>query len=292
MSDPTCLGVKTVTKALSGYLGPCRLLNVVYSGPSSQIWQAHHGERQCLVAVKTLVDSYRTSRRHIGYLRREFKVGSTLACERVIRIHEFAVDQGIPFLTMEWFAGATMKHRIQQGPAVVTQFAAKMVVQAAEALAYFNARGWVHRDIKPENFLVADNGDVKLIDFALAQRPRGWLARFFAPRSRVQGTKSYMSPEQIQGRPLDQRADVYSLGCTLYELLAGKPPYAAASAKELLKKHLNSPPPALETVNRRVTPEFGQLIRWAMAKDPAERPPTAEVFYQRIAATPAFRRTA
>jgi serine/threonine protein kinase len=279
-----------VNKAVPGYLGPYRLLNVVHTGPTSQIWQAYHDGRQGFAAVKTLLEGYRRKRRYVAYLRWEYRVGFRLACERVIRIYEFAYDRGVPYLAMEWFAGTTMKHRLRQGIEAIAEQVPKIVVQAAEGLAYFNAQGWVHRDIKPENFLVAEEGDVKLIDFALARRSKGLLSRLFAPRSRVQGTKSYMSPEQIRGESLDQRADVYSLACTLYELIAGRPPFTATSVKELLNKHLKSPPPPLEAANRTVTPEFAHLIRWAMAKDPNDRPRSSEEFCERIRQTPVFRR--
>ena len=149
-----------------------------------------------------------------------------------------------------------MKQRLRQGIEAIAAHVPKIAVQAAEGLAYFNCHGWVHRDIKPDNFLVADGGDVKLIDFALARRQGGLLSRLFSPRSQVQGTKTYMPPEQIRGKPLDERADIYSLGCTLYELVAGKPPFTGASVKVLLGRHLNDPPPRLEEDNRRVTPEF------------------------------------
>jgi len=279
-----------VTKAVPGYLGPYRLLNVVHSGPSTQIWRAFHDELKCLFAVKTLLEDYRQERHYVGYLRWEYKVGSRLACERIIRIREFASDHKVPYLAMEWFAGTTIKRRLRQGPEAVAALAPKIVEQAAEALAYFNGGGWIHCDVKPENFLVDDSGEVKMIDFALARRSPRLLGRLLASRSKVQGTKSYMSPEQIRGQPLDQRADLYSLACTFYELLAGRPPFTAPSAKELLSKHLKTPPPPLEAANRSVTPEFAQLIRWAMAKSPAERPRSTQEFYERVRGTPVFRR--
>ncbi len=280
-----------MTKAVPGYLGPYRLLSAVHTGPSTQIWRAFHEGQKSFFAVKTLLEDFQQQRQYVAYLRWEYKVGSSLSCERIIRIHEFAVDHKVPYLAMEWFAGATMKHRLRQGPDTLVALAPKMIAQATEALAYFNAQGWVHRDIKPENFLVADNGDVKLIDFALARRSRGLLGRLLTARSRVQGTKTYISPEQIRRQTLDQRADLYSLACTFYELLAGRPPFTASSVKELLNKHLKTPPPALEAVNRNVTPEFARLIRWAMAKSPGERPRSTLDFYERVRATPVFRRT-
>jgi eukaryotic-like serine/threonine-protein kinase len=280
-----------MSKAVPGYLGPYRLLNVVHTGPASQIWQAFDDGRQRFSAVKTLREEYRRKRQYVAYLRWEYKVGSRLDSQRTIRVFEFAVDRGAPYLATEWFAGMTMKHHLRQGVEAIAALVPKIVVQAAEGLAYFNAQGWVHRDIKPENFLVADDGEVKLIDFALARRSKGLLSWLFSPRSPVQGTKSYMSPEQIRRKPLDDRADVYSLACTFYELIAGRPPFTANSVKELLNKHLKSPPPPLEAANRRVTPEFAQLIRWAMAKSPADRPRSSEDFCERIRKTPVFWRT-
>jgi eukaryotic-like serine/threonine-protein kinase len=278
-----------VKNAVPGNLGPYRLLKVVHTGPTTQIWQAYDDGRKRFAAVKTLREEYRRKREYVGYLSWEYKVGSLLASERVIRIYEFSDQRGTPYLAVEWFAGMTMKQRLRDGIEAIADRVPKIAVQAAEGLAYFNAQGWIHRDIKPDNFLVADSGDVKLIDFALARRSGGLLSRLFSPRSQVQGTKTYMSPEQIRGERLDERADVYSLACTLYELVAGKPPFAGASVKVLLNSHLNTPPPRLEEDNRRVAPEFAQLIRWAMAKSPADRPQSSEEFCERIRRTAVFR---
>jgi len=275
-----------VSKAFPTYLGPYRLVSPVHTGTRTRIWQALHEATGQSVALKTLLDDYQNQRRYVGYLRWEYRVGQTVQSPRIIQIYQFDYDRGVPYLAMEWFAGATMRTRIRQGGEMLRALLPKIVVQATEAVAEFNARGWVHRDIKPENFLVADNGDVKLIDLALARRTRGLLARWLAPRCKPQGTKSYMAPEQIRGRPLDERADLYSLACTLYELVAGQPPFTASGVKQLLSKHLLSPPPDLRAANPHATPEFAQLIGWALAKRPAQRPRSTEQFYQRVRQTP------
>jgi serine/threonine protein kinase len=139
-----------------------------------------------------------------------------------------------------------------------------------------HSQGWVHRDIKPENFLVSDSGQLKLIDFGLAQRPAGWLSKLLPIKQKTQGTPSYMSPEQIRGGLLDQRADVYSFGCVLYELVVGSPPFTGSTKEELFGKHLKSPMPPLEAADSNVTNDFANLVRRCLSKDAAERPSSAQ----------------
>ena len=273
-----------------GYLGPYRLLNVVNTGQTTQMWQAYHDGLQRFFAVKTLLDRFRRSREQVGYLKWEYAVGLKLRHERIIQVHEYNTDRGAAYLAMEWFSAPNMKQRMRQGVDNIAHLIPKIVIQSTEALAYFNGCGWVHRDIKPDNFLVDDDGAVKLIDFALARRRKGILSKLFAPKTKVQGTKSYMSPEQIRGGALDDRADLYSLGCTLFELVAGRPPYTGASANDLLMKHLKAAPPSLESANRNATPEFAQLIRRTMAKKPSARPKSVGEFLTEVRAIRIFRR--
>jgi serine/threonine protein kinase len=272
------------------YLGVYRLLGIVSTGHHCQIWKAYDDGQSRPVAIKTLVERYRKSREHIGYLKREHEVGSSFNHERIVRVFAFATDRDVPYLAMEWFPATNLKSRIHQEPETVAPWITKIVHQASQSVAVFNGGGWVHRDIKPENFLVSDEGEVKLIDFSLAQRRKGFLAKWFTPRSKVQGTHSYISPEQIRGELVDERADLYSLGCTLFELLASRPPFTGTNANELLSKHLRATPPPLESACPEVNREFAQLIRRAMAKDPAARFRSTEVFYQAVLQTPVFRR--
>jgi eukaryotic-like serine/threonine-protein kinase len=278
-----------VTKASLSYIGPYRLLNVVNTSQTGQIWQAYDDGKQQIVGIKTLLEKFRKSREHVGYLRWEYKVSRTVVHPRILNIFAFDIDRGAPYVVMEWFPAPNLKQRIQQGTGKLAHLMPRIIEQAAEAVGYFNLCGWVHRDIKPDNFLLADNGDLKLIDFSLAQRSRGLLARWFARRSKVQGTRSYMSPEQIRGEVLDQRADVYSLGCVIHELITGKPPFTGSTEKELLNKHLRTAPPSLDPIEHNVTPEFAQLLRRTLAKDPAGRPASMDDFLAEVRRHRVFR---
>jgi serine/threonine protein kinase len=280
-----------VASETPGYLGPYRLLNVVHTGQASQIWQAYHDGRQQRFGVKTLLQKFRRDREHIRYLRWEYTVGQKVVHDRIVEIHEFGFDRGSPYLAMEWFPAPNMKNRIQHQRDRIAHLVSRIIEQAAEGLSHFNQLGWVHRDVKPDNFLVSEEGDVKLIDFALARRCSRGLSRLLGPKSPVQGTRSYMAPEQIRGGPPDQRADVYSFGCTIYELISGKPPYTGVSADELLMKHLRAPPPSLEVVAKNVSPEFAQLVRRSLAKDPSARPQSMNDFLLEFRMTRVFKTT-
>lgn len=280
-----------MSRGVPGYLGPYRLLNVVHTGHASQIWQAYDDANGRMVGVKTLLEhGADNDREQLKFLRQEYAVGHSIKHPRIIQMYSFDWDRGQPYLGMEWFSAPNMKQRMQLGMEKIAPMIPGIIDKAAEALAYFNNKGWVHRDIKPDNFLVADDGDVKLIDFALAKRCRRGLAKWFTPRTKIQqGTKSYMSPEQIRGLPLDDRADLYSFACTIHELVSGKPPFTGASTIDLLNKHLKTSPPSLEGQNPNVTAAFGQLVRRALAKDPNARPKSVDDFLREFRMIRVFR---
>ncbi len=263
-------------------LGSYRLLKVVHAGQNSQLWQAYDDGRQRMIAIKAILPKAATDSEQVGYLRQEHKVGLEIKHKRVIEVYNFDIDrtsgQPRPYLAMEWFPAPNLKKKIRtkEDREKLLPFIPTIVEQAAEGLGLMHVKGWVHRDIKPENFLVNDTGQVKLIDFGLAQRPSGWLAKLLPIKPKRQGTPSYMAPEQIRCGALDQRADVYSFGCVLYELVAGVPPFTGASQEELFSKHLKSAAPPLDAADGNVTADFANLVRRCLSKDAAGRPASVQ----------------
>lgn len=190
----------------------------------------------------------------------------------IIRVFKFISDRQNPCLLMEYFPASNLKLRILRGQMADLRPKLKRVLaQCCRALGHTHAKGWVHRDVKPDNVLVNSSGEVRLIDFALAVRSATGLARLLARRAKPAGTRSYMSPEQIRGLPLDGRADIYSFGVMLYEILTGRVPYAANSGQDLLRKHLSADVPAMPK-ELGIAPDCEALVRRMMAKKPEDRP--------------------
>jgi serine/threonine protein kinase len=147
----------------------------------------------------------------------------------------------------------------------------RIIEQTAAALTYMHEKGWIHRDVKPENILVNKSGETRLVDYALAMKPFTGFKKMFTRKAPVQGTHSYMSPEQIRGIPPTPAADVYSFGITCYELSCGRPPFRANSATELLNKHIREKPLPLTAHNKEITSEFNDLVLKMIDKKPTER---------------------
>lgn len=253
------------------FLGGYRLARLIRVGQSTQVWEGVNTDGEKF-ALKVLREDYWGNKQELAHLKREFEVGNPIKHPRIIRILEFNNDTKAAYLVMELFSALNMKLALRQGTDALAYYFAKIVEQSAEGLYYLHQQGWVHCDVKPDNFLVSKQGEVKLIDFALAQRKTSGLKKLFGGKSKVRGTRSYMSPEQIRGKPLDARADIYSFGCLLHELLAGKPPYSGTSPDDLLQKHIQAPIPSVLVANENVTQDLNDLIRRLMAKKPEGRP--------------------
>jgi serine/threonine protein kinase len=251
------------------------MYHLIRAGAIYEIWAVRPMSETTAYAMKWLPPGPKYDRHTLGDLRHEFQVGASLAHRAVIRTIEFDTTSNGAYMLLELFKVLNLKQQILTGHKKLLHRARDLLIEAASGLAHFHEKGWIHRDIKPDNFLVSDENVVKLIDFNLSRKMGGALSKLFSRRSKViQGTPSYMSPEQIRGQQLDQRADIYSFGCVVYEMLSGKTPFTASSPNELLQRHLRSKPPDLTVIDKNITPDFAAFVQRMMAKDPKDRPAT------------------
>lgn len=273
------------------FLGPYRLIRLIRSGRRCNVWEAQKTQgRSDRVACKVVLEEYRNDKSEIEQLKNEALVGVELNHPNVIKIFEF-VDYSTPFIVMQLFNARNLKQEIREQPDQVAINVSNYIEKCSLGLDYLHSQGWLHCDVKPDNFLVNDQGDVKLIDFSIAKsiKPGNWLARMLKPRSVVQGTRSYMAPEQIRGRAIGPPTDIYGFGCVIHEMLAGKPPFTGVNADDLLMKHLRAPPPSLQAFNKSVSDKMSKLVARMLAKDPAKRPQSFDEFLKEFKRTSVYR---
>jgi serine/threonine protein kinase len=259
--------------ATQQFVGSYRMYHLIRAGAIYEIWAVRPMSETTAYAMKWLPPGPKSTRRTIADLKHEYQVGASLDHPNAIKTYDFGNTSNGAYMLLELFKVQNLKQQIVSGGYRKLQHRAKEILTAAAAgLAHMHERGWLHRDIKPDNFLVRDDNVVKLIDFNLARKPAGALGKLFGGKSHVQGTHSYMAPEQIRGQRLDARVDIYAFGCMLHEFLSGKPPFTANTPNELLQRHLSSKPPSLTVFDKNITPEFAALVQRMMAKDPKDRP--------------------
>lgn len=272
------------------YLGRYRQIRVILAGRTCVVWEAVDDANKEKVALKVLAGEHRKDKEQLALLKQEFTVGKGLHHQYVLNVREYNVDRDTPYLAMDFFDGRNLKQEVRLGVDKLAWRVEKIIERSAEGLHYFHEQGWVHRDIKPDNILVNDGDDLKLIDFAIAVKPKGGIAKMLGLKDKIQGTRSYMSPEQIRGEQVDRRADVYSFGCMVFELLAGKVPYTSGNADDLLTKHLKGAVPALQAACSNCTTEFSQLISETLAKKREDRPESMQAFLDRMKRVRVFKK--
>ena len=190
----------------------------------------------------------------------------------MVAVYDAGVDGATRYIVMELVPGRDLSALLREQAPLATARAARIAAQIADALAAAHAAGIVHRDIKPANVMVGPDGTIRVLDFGVA-RAAG--ATQLTEVSTVLGTAAYMSPEQANGQPADGRSDIYSLGCLLYALLTGRPPFAGAAVAAVAQRQLNSSATPPRRLNPQVPSSLDALVMTMLAKAPAQRPQTA-----------------
>ncbi len=218
--------------------------------------------------------------------RREIQLAARLQHPHILTVHDSGEANGELWFTMPYVEGENLRARLGREGQLPLETALRITREAAQALQYAHEHGVVHRDIKPENLLLTPDGNTLVADFGIARAiggAAGAQERLTETGLSI-GTPRYMSPEQASGdRAVDARADVYSLGCVLYEMLAGHPPFHGTTAQEILARHALDPVPPLRSARDAIPPAIEQTVARALAKSPADRFPTAARFAEALA---------
>jgi hypothetical protein len=261
------------------FLGQYELLATLGSGANGTVYRARHTRLRRLVALKVLIPHRLLTPVGLGRFRREMEVLGRLNHPHVVRATDAGDAHGRFYLAMEYVPGVDLGHVLKRLARLSVADACELARQAADALAHIGRAGMVHRDVKPSNLLLGRDGLLRVLDLGLALLRDGPTWEALTESGAVMGTPEYMAPEQTrESRDVDVRADVYALGCTLFALLTGAPPFARAGAMyDVLRAHNETPPPALRARREGAPADLEQLLFRMLEKEPARRPPPDEV---------------
>jgi serine/threonine-protein kinase len=223
------------------------------------------------VAVKVLSAQFALDDSSVARFRREAQSAAALNHPNVVSVFDTGSDDGVHWIVMEFVEGRTLKEVIQEDGPLAPDRALQIARGVALALASAHESGLVHRDVKPANIMITPSGETKVMDFGIARAVTSTGDPTLTKTGFVMGTAAYLSPEQAQGKPVDARSDIYSLGCVLYEMLAGRPPFEGNSPVAVASAHMSAEPEPISGVNPAVPREAEAVVARAMRKDPEER---------------------
>jgi serine/threonine protein kinase len=247
-------------------LGNYRLVSLLGQGAYAEVYLGQHVRFKQQAAIKVL-HAY-LSEQEAQHFQQEAETIATLAHPGIIRVLDFEVQDGIPFLVMDYAPNGTLRQRYPKGSLVPLPVIVSSVKQVAEALQYAHEQKFIHRDVKPENMLVGKRQEVLLSDFGIATIVHS-TSSLNASAEGTSGTLAYMAPEQIEGHPRPA-SDQYALGVVVYEWLCGERPFEG-SVSELIAQQLSMPPPPLRERVPAIPFEVEQVVLRALAKDPKAR---------------------
>jgi len=274
------------------FLSDYKLLDRIGAGRMAGVYKAAHKLGQ-VVAIKVLPPSKAKEPTSFARFQREARLALKLRHPNIVRAFQVGVDGGLNYLVMEFLDGETLEEVLQRRGKLPPAEAVRLVHQACLGLEHLHEQDMVHRDLKPANMMLVPGhvpgrpdttlqSTLKILDVGLGRalfdegESSGVPQDLTAPGT-ILGTPDYMAPEQGRdAHAADIRADIYSLGCTLYHLLAGQPPFPGGNAVAKIIRHSTEKPPPLKNFNPAVPDGLQQIMDWMMAKDPAQRYPTPE----------------
>ena len=257
--------------------GRYQLRSLLGVGGMARVYLATDQVLERQVAVKVLSQPYAQDPSFVERFQREARAAARLSHPNIVAVFDGGSDAGLHYLVMEYLPGQSLAELLRRQGRLAPRRAAELGVEVCAALAAAHTRGLVHRDVKPANVLVGADGRVKVTDFGIVKAAA---TATLTGTGTVLGTAGYLSPEQAQGRPVDGRSDLYSLGCVLYALLTGAPPFAGDSPVAVAARHVTDQPTPPSHHNLRVGPALEAVVLTALAKEPADRYQSAAAMAQ------------
>lgn len=271
-------------------LGHYEIVRKIGAGGMGEVYVANDTKLHREVALKVLPEALADDPDRLERFAREAKTVAALNHPNIVTIYSVEEAEGIQFMTMELIRGETLDALIPESGMPVRQFL-DIAVPLADAIAAAHAKGVQHRDLKPPNVMVDENGRLKVLDFGLAKQrdssgPEGvtqMLTSELTGEGKIIGTVSYMSPEQAEGKPLDHRSDIFSLGILMYEMITGQRPFAGDTNLSILSSILKDDPSSVSDIRASIPFPIARLIQRALAKQPGQRYQTAADLRQDLA---------
>ena len=228
------------------------------------------------VAIKVLAPQFADDEGFVQRFRREAQAAARISHPCIVSVFDTGSDDGVHYIVMEFVEGRTLAEFLTGGGRIMPDRAIAIGQDVCRALDAAHAQGVIHRDIKPGNIMINPRGEVKVTDFGIARMTT--TAETVAQTAAILGTASYLSPEQAQGQAVDGRSDLYSLGCVLFEMVTGRPPFLGDSPVAVASKQVLEQPVPPSKLNTDVTQDLDAVILRALAKNPANRYQSAEEF--------------
>jgi eukaryotic-like serine/threonine-protein kinase len=262
--------------AAGARLGPYEILSLLGAGGMGEVYRARDSRLEREVAIKVLPASFSQDADRLRRFQQEARTAGSLNHPNITAVYDIGTHEGAPYVVSELLEGETLRAALAGGR-LSPRTAIDYSIQIAQGLAAAHEKGIVHRDLKPENLFVTSDGRVKILDFGLAkltntEAETGQQTNLPTATARtepgvVMGTLSYMSPEQVKGRPADARSDIFSFGAILYEMLSGRRAFRGDSAAETMSAILREEPPDLSATNQNISPGLERVVRHCLEKN-------------------------